>query len=102
MRYLDLVAVKGKREAVPVYELIGRIGDETVASRYQPIFEHYNRAVVLYQARQFEAAAELFHLALATTNGNDGPSAVYVERCRELTAEPPDPDWDLVYVMKHK
>ena len=102
VRYLDLVAVKGKREAVPVYELIGRIGDETVASRYEPIFEHYNRAVVLYQARQFEAAAELFNLALAATNGNDGPSAVYVERCQQLAAEPPDPDWDLVYVMKHK
>ena len=102
VRYLDLVAVKGKREAVPVYELIGRIGDESVASRYEPIFEHYNRAVVLYQARNFEAAAALFNLALAATNGNDGPSAVYVERCQELAAEPPAPDWDLVYVMKHK
>ena len=87
---------------MPVYELIGRIGDESVASRYEPIFEHYNRAVVLYQARNFEAAAALFNLALAATNGNDGPSAVYDERCQELAAEPPAPDWDLVYVMKHK
>jgi adenylate cyclase len=102
VRYLDLVAVKGKREAVPVYELIGRIEDESVAGLYQPILDHYNRAVVLYQARQFEAAAELFNKALAVTQGADGPSAVYVERCQELATEPPAADWDLVYVMKHK
>src|SRR5712691_6839796 len=102
VRYLDLVAVKGKREAVPVYELLGRIDDVAVASRYEPIFEYYNRAVVLYQARQFTEAAELFNHALAITDGDDGPSAVYVERCMELAAEPPAPDWDLVYVMKHK
>jgi adenylate cyclase len=102
VRYLDLVAVKGKREAVPIYELVGRIGDAAVASRYAPVFEHYNRAVVLYQQRQFTEAAELFNRALAITNGDDGPSAVYVERCMELAVEPPDPDWDLVYVMKHK
>jgi adenylate cyclase len=101
-RYLDLVAVKGKREAVPVYELLGRRDDAAVAARYEPIFEYYNRAVVLYQARQFNEAAELFNRALAITNGDDGPSAVYVERCMELAAEPPAPDWDLVYVMKHK
>src|SRR5207302_9356853 len=33
VRYLDLVAVKGKREAVPVYELIGRVDDVEIASR---------------------------------------------------------------------
>ena len=102
VRYLDLVAVKGKREAVPVYELVGRIGDAAITARYAPVFEHYNRAVVLYQQRQFTEAAELFNRALAITNGDDGPSAVYVQRCIELAVEPPDPDWDLVYVMKHK
>jgi adenylate cyclase len=101
-RYLDLVAVKGKREAVPVYELLGRSGDSVTEARYEPVFEHYNRAVVLYQQRQFAEAAELFHRALAATNGDDGPSAVYIERCMELAVAPPDADWDLVYVMKHK
>lgn len=101
-RYLDLVAVKGKRAAVPVYELLGRSGDAVVEAYCADLFEHYNRAIILYQQRQFAEAAELFHRALAATNGNDGPSAVYVERCMELALEPPDADWDLVYVMKHK
>jgi adenylate cyclase len=102
VRYLDLVAVKGKREAVPVYELLGRGDDAAVVVRYEPLFEHYNRAVVLYQQRQFAEAAVWFNRALALTNGDDGPSAVYVERCMELALAPPDADWDLVYVMKHK
>src|SRR5207302_2224076 len=47
VRYLDLVAVKGKRDALAVYELLGRTDDVDVASCYMPIFEYYNRAVVL-------------------------------------------------------
>jgi|SRR5579859_5069158 len=103
VRHLDLVAVKGKRQAVPVYELIGRADDRALVARYTPVLDLYNKAMVLYHSQQFNAAAELFaEAARARADEMDPPSLLYIERCRDLSLEPPGVDWDRVYVMKHK
>jgi adenylate cyclase len=86
-----------------VFELIGRRADVELVDRYTPILESYEHAMVLYHGQQFVAAAELFaQTARAGDNGLDAPSALYVERCRDLSLSPPDGTWDGVYVMKHK
>jgi adenylate cyclase len=100
VRHLDLVVVKGKRQPVPVLELVG-IGDNPALA---PTLELYERAMRLYDAQHFIAAAEIFSRA-AHADGNgvvDPPSALYAARCRELAESPPGPNWDRVYVMKHK
>lgn len=105
VRFLDQVAVKGKREPVPVFELLGRGDDHALKTHYAPILEPYHQAMVLYQGRQFAEAERLFQRALeaGTASGTpDGPSLVYVARCQELSVAPPAPEWDGVYVMKHK
>jgi len=102
VRHLDLVAVKGKRQAVPVFELLGRRDDAQLLERYAPMLELYEHAMVLYHGQQFEAAAELFALAARSSLNPDAPSQLYVERCRVLALEPPGAAWDRVYVMKHK
>jgi adenylate cyclase len=103
VRFLDLVQVKGKRLAVPVFELIGRADDPLLAAQQGPMLDLFARAMVLYQAQQFSAAEELFlEASTAAGDGVDEPSAVYVDRCRELALEPPGAGWDRVYVMKHK
>jgi adenylate cyclase len=103
VRHLDLVTVKGKQSAVPVLELLGRAADAALVARYTPVLEAFNRAMVLYHAQQFEAAAELFgDAARAGGDEVDLPSLMYIERCRDLSLQPPGADWDRVYVMKHK
>jgi adenylate cyclase len=103
VRQLDLVAVKGKHSAVPVLELLGRTDDNALVARYAPVLEAFNRAMELYQAQQFEAAAEAFgDAARAGGEEVDLPSLMYIERCRELSLHPPGADWDRVYVMTHK
>ena len=63
----------------------------------------YGHAMLLYHSQQFVAAAELFaQAARASGNGADAPSALYLERCRDLALAPPGATWDRVYVMKHK
>jgi hypothetical protein len=41
-----------------------------------------------------------------THSGRERPddyvSQLYVQRCQELVAHPPGPDWDTVFVMKSK
>jgi len=103
VRHLDLVTVKGKQSAVPVLELLGRADDAALVARYTPVLEGFNRAMVLYHAQRFDAAAELFgDAARAGGDEVDLPSLMYIERCRELAQQPPGADWDRVYVMKHK
>jgi adenylate cyclase len=103
VRALDLVAVKGKRQAVAVFELIGRRDDPALVERYAPMLKIYEHAMQLYQGQHFVAAAELFaQVAGAGNNGPDTPSTLYIERCRDLLLSPPDGAWDGVYSMKHK
>jgi adenylate cyclase len=96
-RFLDLVAVKGKTVPVAVYELLGRACD---AEPWQALLEPYLDGIRLYRAGEFDAAGARFEAALRERS-DDGPSRVYVDRCRELAKNPPVV-WDGVFVMKHK
>ncbi len=99
VRFLDLVTVKGKAQPVAVYELIGRAGE---FGPFTPeLLDVYERGIYLYRRQRFAEAEAAFQYVL-TARGEDGPAAMYLERCAELTAAPPPPDWDGVYVMTHK
>lgn len=87
-RELDLVRVKGRATAAPVFELIGRAG------KLDPAFA---RALALYRAREFTAARAAF------AGLTDDPAAhVMAARCAELEHAPPPPDWDGVYDQRSK
>ncbi|MGN6108606.1 MAG: CHASE2 domain-containing protein [Kofleriaceae bacterium] len=87
-REIDLVRVKGRAGAVPVFELVGRAGHA------DPTFA---RALALYRARAFDAAKQAF----ASLDG-DPAAAVMAARCEVLAAAPPDADWDGVYDQRSK
>lgn len=96
-RRIDRVAVKGRREGVAIYELLGRSDDASPASTPVDIADRYERALDEYWSRRFEAA-----LALLEQNTDDAPSLVLAERCRGFLADPPPPDWDGTWVAAHK
>jgi adenylate cyclase len=89
-REIDLVRVKGRAGAVPVFELVGRAGDVTV----DPAFA---AALALYRRRELEAARAAF-AAIA----GDPVAKVLAERCSILAASPPPDDWDGVYDQRSK
>lgn len=98
-RFLDVIAVKGKRQPVEIYELLGTadsIGPET--RELLPVWES---AMALYRSREFGLAEQRFR-AVLEASPHDGPAAVYVARCAELRLHPPSEDWDGVFVMTHK
>jgi len=88
-RLVDRVAVKGKHEAVRVYELLE--GERTEAVRI------YEEAFAAYLAREFTRARDLL-VALP----DDPPSCVLLARCVAMIANPPPADWDGVYVATSK
>jgi adenylate cyclase len=93
-RLVDLVAVKGKSEAVKVYELLGakgRVADRLEsARRYEAAFDAYLR-------RDFTAA-----LRILEAQEDDGPSGVLARRCHAFLASPPPVYWDGTYVATSK
>jgi adenylate cyclase len=92
-RVVDRVAVKGRRAAVAVYELLGHAPDPDRLAAAQ----RYEEAFSAYQSRDFSSALKILETQL-----HDGPSAVLAERCKAFVRDPPSPGWDGVYVATSK
>jgi adenylate cyclase len=93
-RLLDWVAVKGKTDAIKIYELLGKRGEtgeihKTVAA--------YEAAFDAYLARNFSDA-----IAILEQNRSDPPSAILLNRCHEFQKTPPPSDWQGVHVSTSK
>lgn len=94
-RELDLVIVKGKKEPKLIFELLTTTVDET----FERVLDAFAQGRTEYVAGKWHDAISHFERALALRA--DGPSALYLARCRELLAHPPV-DWDGVYEFKTK
>ncbi|MBN2498175.1 MAG: adenylate/guanylate cyclase domain-containing protein [Deltaproteobacteria bacterium] len=96
-RELDLVAVKGKKEPVRIFELVHSGPRQGERDAWIGRFES---ALGLYRQRSW-AEAEAAFAALAAERG-DPPSRIYVERCRQIKTAPPAEGWDGVFRMTTK
>jgi adenylate cyclase len=99
VRALDLIRVKGKEQAIHVYELLALKGELT-ETELAP-FRRFEEGFALYQAQRFAEAERLF-TAVLTARPQDGPALVFIARCQRFAAEPPPPDWDGSYTMTEK
>ncbi len=99
-RELDRIRVKGKDVPVCVYEVMGRTV-EGIPPATVDLLAGFADAFALYREARFEEALAAFR-AVAERHPDDGPTALYAERCKEYLAEPPPPGWDGVYTMKTK
>ena len=65
------------------------------------MLEAYNEGIAAYRAREWEKGMEAFQAALAAMP-DDGPSALYLERCRIYAKSPPLINWNGVWVLTEK
>ena len=93
-RLLDLVAVKGKNNAVRIYELLGT---NYAASAQDAAIADYEAAFARYLSRDFASAIDLLEKHVS-----DGPCGVLIERCRDYLREPPGDDWKGIFIAKTK
>jgi adenylate cyclase len=94
LREVDTVRLKGKRQAVRVFEVVSPEPEAQPSSAHAA----YARALAQYRAGDFEAAAAGFE---ALQPNGDAPAEVLAGRARALAAAPPT-DWDGVYTMTRK
>lgn len=98
-RQVDMVAVKGKKQAIPIYELVA---EKAAADAEQLGFTaRHNEGMQLYLAKQWQAGLEVF-TELCDRKPDDQPARILLERCRKYLLHPPPDDWEGVVVMREK
>jgi adenylate cyclase len=98
-RPIDRVAVQGRAEAVPIYELLGLPSE--VEPSTKELAGRYAAALSAYQERQWGKAIQVLEEVLSHWP-DDGPSRVLLGRCRQYLATPPGDEWDGVNRMTSK
>jgi adenylate cyclase len=99
VRVLDLVAVKGKHNAIEIYELVCE--KEEASLEVQRFNSLFTEAVHQYRKRNFQEAVKMFQETLRIKS-NDLASRVYIDRCEAYMRNPPDENWNGVYESKSK
>ncbi|MET0924425.1 MAG: adenylate/guanylate cyclase domain-containing protein, partial [Xanthobacteraceae bacterium] len=94
-RELDSIRVKGRAQAVKIYEPLGPAGDVTAERRLRA--EAYADGLARYRTREFAGAAEQF-----AKLPDDPPAALFAARARELSNHPPGLDWEPVNTLDEK
>jgi len=96
---VDWVSVKGRSEAVLVYELLGLRGE--VAAETEALATVFGEALERYRSQCWDEAAGLFEQVLAR-RPDDGPAGELLRRCCAYRDCPPGPGWDCVHRMHEK
>lgn len=96
-RPIDIVAVKGRTLGTHIHELIGFNDPKHFTDHLAP----WNEAIDLYRGMKFREAILAFE-KVQQIKPDDGPTKLYLERCAAMVEDPPEGDWDGVFVMKSK
>ena len=98
---LDLIAVKGKKEAVHIFSLLGA-KERKEDPAFQNLAGHHAVMLAAYRQQDWQTARE----ELAQCRALDGSLGelydLYEERLGNYEANPPGPEWDGVYVATSK
>jgi adenylate cyclase len=103
-RWLDAVRVKGKREPVQIFELLGKLpkpgghppaGVQVWIAKFEEGMRHYH-------AQRWDTAEACFHDVIRLKGSADPPSDLYLERIAHFRTDPPPEPWDGVYEFKTK
>ena len=95
-RLIDSVAVKGRAAGLKIYTV-----KKTLDAQTERGWTLHNQAMELYYARSFTEAGKAFREVHTILPGDDVAKAM-AERCDEMAANPPGPDWNGVEIMETK
>lgn len=98
---LDLIAVKGRKTAVRVYGLLGR-PEQAQTAHHQELVALQERLLAAYRARRWDAAEAEIDAGLRTAPELARLYELYRRRIRTYRINPPEPEWDGVFVAMEK
>ena len=103
-RMLDYLTVKGKKKPVKAYELFS-VKDDLNNDQSQ-LITAFNEGIDLYFKQEWNKALSKFKEASELEEDFPDrpttPSLIYIQRCEFFSKNPPEKDWDGVWIMKTK
>ncbi|MFC1850248.1 CHASE2 domain-containing protein [candidate division CSSED10-310 bacterium] len=99
-REIDLVVVKGKREAVRIFEILGKESAPSAQEMRQQA-ELFARALALYREKNWSQAENMF-ADIGNQFPDDHVSRIFLNRCKQFQQEPPSAGWSGEWVMEKK
>lgn len=100
VRELDYVCVRGKRQPVYLYEVLG-LRSHPLSTAQQDQLALYANGRAYYQQCKFDLAIETFSTLLRVVP-KDKATQLYLKRCQQLQQRPPQSDWDGSWQLQEK
>ena len=98
-RELDYITVKGKTEAVRIFEVLQETQKNTSDKIYD-LKKVFETGLDYYRQRKWKTAEKYF--LECVEKYNDKPAKVFLERIAHYRSSPPPADWKGVFVMRVK
>jgi len=99
-RFLDVVKVKGKKEAAYIFEILD--GEPEDIKQLKILTKpDFGRALQLYKSKDFDNALELFR-KVQKINPSDRATQLYIIRCKNILEFGIPEDWDGVETIRDK
>jgi adenylate cyclase/guanylate cyclase len=95
-RELDTVRVKGRTQALKIFELLARA--DQAAPLPEAVTTDYAKGLAHWRASEFELAVQCFGRSAAA----DRPSENFLARAKEALDQPPAGEWDPVRTLQEK
>ena len=98
---LDLIAVKGKKEAARIFTILG---DQAVrdSADFQRLKARHDEMIAAYRAQRWDDAGRIAADCRALNPELGELYDLYEERCAYYRENPPGPDWDGVFIATSK
>jgi len=100
VRDIDDVIVKGKTKPIRVYEVLDFHTEETFPNLME-VVNYFQEGRDLYRKGNWPKAVESFNRALKL-HPEDKLSQIFIDRCNHLIENPPEKEWDGLWVMSSK
>jgi adenylate cyclase/guanylate cyclase len=95
-RELDSVRVKGRNQALKIYQLVAMAAQLTASQ--QALIAEYAKGLAHWRAGEFAPAAGCFE----RTAREDRPASIFLDRAKERLGDAPGGDWDPIRTLQEK
>ena len=99
-RFLDVVKVKGKKEAVYIFEVLDGEPEEVKRLKIETKPD-FGRALQMYKNKEFDDAAKIFRRVFMKNPEGRG-AELYIARCKNILEFGIPEDWDGVETIRDK
>ena len=99
---LDLIAVKGKKEAVAIYTLLGD-NEMKTSGGFENLFQHHNQMLEYYFKQDWDAALNKINICRNLLNGIMSEYYdIMITRIQNFKTSSPGENWNGVYIAETK